>query len=235
MDSIENVIGYQFTDPRILAEALTHASVSYETQRPHADNQRLEFLGDAVLQLTLSHELYRLLPDADEGILTKARAQLVSTKALAQLARALCLGKFIRMGRGEEANGGRDRDNSLADSLESLTGAIYLDGGLDAARTFILSAFDSELTRLTHSPLEQNPKGQLQEMIQAVASSPPTYAIISESGPDHFKDFEATVTWQGRLLGRGRGRSKKEAEIEAARTALEDDALPALLRETSEP
>lgn len=229
MEPVEKIIGHSFRDPRWLAEALTHASLAYETQRSQADNQRLEFLGDAVLQLTLSDELFRRFPEADEGVLTKARAQLVSTKALARLARLLQLGAHVRMGRGEEASGGRDRENTLADVFEALSGAIYLDGGIEAARSFVLRSYAKELESMALSSLELNPKGHLQEMIQAAAGSQPIYNIVAAIGPDHQKTFEAAVTWQGVELGRGIGKSKKEAEMEAARVALENPKLTVLL------
>lgn len=230
MEPLEKVIEHKFRNPLILAEALTHASLAYETQRPHFDNQRLEFLGDAVLQLTLSDELFRRMRTADEGLLTKARSQLVSTKALARIAHGLNLGAYVLMGRGEEANGGRHRENTLADVFEALAGAIFLDGGLSAARAFIVRSFAGDLDALLNSPLELNPKGELQEIIQSSANSPPSYSIIAEEGPDHLKSFEAVVSWQGSELGRGKGKSKKEAEIEAARSALTNPVLAALLR-----
>ena len=229
MDSLENVIAHTFHRPQLLAEALTHASLAYESQRRRPDNQRLEFLGDAVLQLVLSDELFHRLTGADEGMLTKARAQLVSTKALARLARQFKLGTHIHMGRGEEANGGRDRENTLADVMEAIVGAIYLDGGPEAARAFVRRTFAAELAALGTVPLELNPKGELQELLQGLANLSPTYAIVEESGPDHLKSFTAVVSWQGRELGRGGGRSKKEAEIEAARAALGSTALTELM------
>jgi len=232
MELLESVLGYTFQDPRKLTEALTHGSLGYELQRNQTDNQRLEFLGDAVLQLSLSEMLFLRLADADEGVLTKARAQLVSTKALAQVARRLQLGGFLLMGRGEEANGGRERESTLADALEAIAGAIYLDGGMDAAQGFARRLFTAELDRLGNSPEDQNPKGQLQELIQAVSTEAPTYQITQESGPDHAKSFEAIVNWQGNTLGRGLGRSKKEAEIEAARAALHSGYVEEMLKKT---
>ncbi len=229
MDPLEKVIAYKFRNPLILAEALTHASLAYESQRPHFDNQRLEFLGDAVLQLTLSDELFRRMKSADEGTLTKARSQLVSTKALAKMARLMNLGAYMLMGRGEEANGGRGRENTLADVFEALTGAVFLDGGLAAAKTFVTRSFAAEFEALLHAPLELNPKGALQEVIQSNGDSPPVYAIISSAGPDHLKSFDAVVSWKGVALGRGTGKSKKEAEIEAARAALDNPVLQRLL------
>lgn len=220
MESLESIIGHSFREPRLLAEALTHGSVSYESQRSGIDNQRLEFLGDAVLQLALSHELFVQLPQADEGRLTKTRAHVVSTKSLAALSRRMGLGQFLVMGRGEEANGGRDRDSSLADALEAVIGAIYLDAGLEAAMQFIQRILGDDLEIVLRGPGESNPKGDLQEKLQAVNAEAPVYRIVSQSGPDHAKLFDAVVTWQGNELGRGSGKSKKEAEVRAASAAL---------------
>lgn len=220
MEHLESVLGYTFRDPQKLIEAVTHASLVYESQRQQADNQRLEFLGDSVFQLTLSEMLFLKLSTANEGVLTKTRAELVSTKALAQVARRLNLGGFLLMGRGEEASGGRERDKTLADALEAIAGAIYLDGGMEAAKSFAIHLFSETLSSIGSSPAEQNPKGHLQEVLQTFGNAPPTYSIVQESGPDHAKCFEATVNWQGELLGRGQGKSKKEAEVDAARSAL---------------
>ncbi|GEP40817.1 ribonuclease III [Brevifollis gellanilyticus] len=221
MEHLESVLGHSFRDRSLLTEALTHASLGYETQRTQPDNQRLEFLGDAVLQLLLSEILFDRYKDADEGLLTKTRAQLVSTKALAKVARGIQLGGFLLMGRGEESHGGRERDSSLADALEAVAGAVFIDGGMEAARHMAKRLFTAEIESLGASPVDQNPKGQLQEMLQAISPQSPSYRIIHESGPDHAKSFVAIVQWDGRELGRGHGRSKKEAEVEAARVALE--------------
>lgn len=234
MDTLETILGHTFRDPALLQLALTHGSVGYENQRPQPDNQRLEFLGDAVLQLALSDLLYQKLPKADEGVLTKARAQLVSTKALARLARRIGLGSHLRMGRGEEANGGRDRDSSLADALEAIAGAIHLDAGGQAANQFASRLFAEDLAALQHGPLDANPKGQLQELVQSVGITSLVYQIISENGPDHAKNFMATVSWQGVQLGSGSGRSKKEAEVQAAQAALDNPALQQQLRTACE-
>lgn len=230
MESLQTVLGYSFNDPQMLVEALTHASLGYESQRSQPDNQRLEFLGDSVFQLTLSEMLFLKLPTADEGVLTKMRAELVSTKALALVARRMNLGGYLLMGRGEEASGGRERDKSLADALEAIAGAIYLDGGMAAAKEFAVHLFSQMLASISSTPGEQNPKGHLQEVLQSFGSMAPTYSIVHESGPDHAKSFEATVSWQGKLLGRGEGRSKKEAEVDAARSALNSETVTERLK-----
>lgn len=220
MELIESVLGHTFHDRSLLKEALTHASLGYETQKTQPDNQRLEFLGDAVLQLVLSEMVYLQFGRADEGLLTKVRAQLVSTKALALVARRINLGGFILMGRAEENNGGRERESTLADTLEALAGAIYLDGGIDATKKIAHHLFHQQILDFGTTPTDQNPKGQLQEILQSISPQSPTYRIIDESGPDHAKSFHAVVTWSGRELGRGLGKSKKDAEVEAARVAL---------------
>jgi len=230
METLETILGHTFKDQALLRLALTHASISYENQRSQDDNQRLEFLGDAVLQLALSHFLYQRLPQADEGVLTKSRAHLVSTKALARLARRLGLGRYLIMGRGEEANGGRERDSSLADVVEAIAGAVYLDAGLGAAEALVTLLFEEELELACKGELEPNPKGQLQEQIQAFSQISPTYAIMSEEGPDHAKLFVASVSWMNHVLGEGTGRSKKEAETNAAQQALDTPGLELRLR-----
>ena len=231
MEVLESVLGYTFRDRLLLTMALTHGSVGYETQKAQADNQRLEFLGDAVLQLLLSEMVYQRLPKADEGELTKLRSQLVSTKALAAVARRLKLGGFVIMGRGEQANGGRERENTLADVLEAIAGAIYLDGGLVETQAFTQRVFGEDLENLLVRPGDQNPKGQLQEIIQAVGPSPPLYKILSQEGPDHAKSFVASVQWMGCVLGTGTGSSKKEAETASARAALESATLQRQLKD----
>lgn len=231
MDSLEQTIGYKFRNSLLLAEALTHPSLAYETQRPHFDNQRLEYLGDAVLQLVLTEHLYRVFPQFTEGHLTKLRSRLVSKHALETYANRIGLGGFLLMGKGEEASGGRTRASTLADAFESLLGAIYLDGGLEAAKTIILRYCRDELDEIQEAPDERNPKGQLQEILQAITPTSPEYEIISEEGPDHRKVFASRVLWEGRELGSGTGNSKKAAEIAAARHALENQDWKALAKE----
>jgi len=233
MDTLDSIIGHIFKEPHLLTEALTHGSVSYESQRRGADNQRLEFLGDAVLQVALSHALFERLPRADEGHLTKARAHLVSTKALAKLARQIELGPHLLMGKGEEANGGRDRDSSLADALEAVVGALYLDAGLETAMRFILRVMHNDLVEISGGAFESNPKGDLQEKLQAIHTESPSYQIVAQDGPDHAKFFESAAMWRGVELGRGSGRSKKEAEVQAAQAALTNPQLQNLIRSVS--
>jgi len=224
MDSLETRIGYPFRNPELLRGALTHPSLSYETKESHPDNQRLEFLGDAVLQLILTDALYRRFPGFDEGPLTKLRSRLVSRSGLCRCARRIDLGAELFLGRGEEANGGRQRPSNLADALEALVGAVYLDGGLDSARAFVLSLFAESIEEIVEEPEEKNPKGELQELLQALGPHGPIYSIVAQEGPDHLKSFVAEVRWNDRLLGSGAGASKKEAEVKAAEEALKEAA-----------
>ncbi len=221
MKSLEKRIGYKFRNSLLLAEALTHPSLAYETQKPHFDNQRLEFLGDAVLQLVLTDELYQLFPKFAEGRLTKLRSRLVSRKALERYAIAYKLGKYLMIGKGEEASGGRKRSSTLADAFEALIGAIYLDGSLSAAHEFVLKACEEDLEHVAEAPTEINPKGELQEILQGLSTRSPNYRIVSQEGPDHCRLFEANVEWGGEILGSGSGQSKKAAEALAAADALD--------------
>lgn len=218
---LEDVIGYKFRNSLLLAEALTHPSLAYETQKPHFDNQRLEFLGDAVIQLLLTERLYEMFPGFSEGKLTKLRARLVSREALCKFATNIGLGEYIMMGKGEEATGGRSRASTLSDAFESVLGAVYLDGGLDAAGGVVDKICEKWIGQIAESPEEKNPKGQLQEKLQALAPEGPEYEVMKESGPDHLKNFKVKVLWMGKELGQGEGSSKKEAETKAACEALD--------------
>jgi ribonuclease III len=220
MNPLEQRTGYKFRNSLLLAEALTHPSLGHETQRHHFDNQRLEFLGDAILQLIFTEHLYRLFPHFSEGQLTKLRSRLVSREGLKVHAINIGLGTYLMMGRGEEASGGRQRASILADAFEALVGAIYLDSNLEVVRRFVLEEAQSDIQRLTQQPLEVNPKGQLQEILQAISPKSPIYEIVSQTGPEHQKKFVAKVVWDGVELGSGEGSSKKQAETAAALTAL---------------
>jgi len=222
MESLENTIGYKFANSLLLAEALTHPSLAYETKKPHFDNQRLEYLGDAVIQLILTTKLYHLFPKFDEGKLTKLRSRLVSRDGLCEFAAKIDLGKHLLLGKGEASNGGRERPSNLADAIEALSGAIYLDGGIEAATQFIVDNFQGVIDEIASQPEENNPKGELQENLQTITANSPTYVIVSQEGPDHRKQFISEVTWEGETLGRGSGNSKKESETEAAIDALRE-------------
>lgn len=220
MTPLEERIHYKFRNPLLLAEALTHPSVRHESKRDHLDNQRLEFLGDAVLQLVITERLYRHFDEEAEGRLTKLRARLVSRDTLRAYAAAIDLGSHLLMGRGEEASGGRERASTLGDAFEALIGAIYLDSGFEAARTFILEQAKADLEQIAEEPVDINPKGELQELLQSISSSSPCYEVISQSGPEHEKTFMVEAKWEGMVLGKGTGRNKKQAETAAAEEAL---------------
>ncbi len=220
MNPLEVRIGYKFRNSLLLAEALTHPSISLERKNFPFDNQRLEFLGDSVLQLVVTEHLYILFPDFSEGRLTKLRARIVSRTGLKSHATTIGLGNYLMMGRGEEASGGRNRPSTLADAFESLVGAIYLDGGFEKARDFILHQTETAFTHLLQSPEEFNPKGKLQEILQAIAPTAPKYVLLNQQGPEHQKYFECSVIWEKYELARGSGNSKKMAEVAAATAAL---------------
>jgi ribonuclease-3 len=221
-------LGYRFRDESLLQLALTHPSIAHEQNVPTPHNQRLEFLGDAVLGLVLSSELYKKFPDSDEGLLTKSRAKLVNAGSLAAHGRALGLGAHLVLSRGEENTGGRDRASALTDAFESLLGAIYLDGGLDVAREFILREFTGDFSELDVSTAGiDNPKGELQELLQAKSPAAPVYELISAVGPDHDRQFICAVLHGGMELARGSGKSKRAAESDAAQAALKILRAPA--------
>ena len=223
MHPLEERIRYQFRDSHLLTQALTHPSVAHEKQKKPFDNQRLEFLGDAVLQLVVTEHLFARYGDAGEGRLTSHRARLVSRQALKVHAARIDLGRHLLMGRGEEASGGRQRDSTLGDAFEALLGAIYLDSDLETVRSFILQEMNDDLTGLDEEPLEVNPKGQLQEILQAISPRSPVYELISQEGREHEKTFSVQVLWENRVLGKGSGRSKKQAETAAALSALQEE------------
>src|SRR6266550_5621337 len=203
---LQTHLGYRFRDPRLLQLALTHPSVAHEQGVPMQTNQRLEFLGDAVLQLVLTRALYENFPAFGEGPLTKARAKLVNRRTLAEHGRRLGLGQGLILSRGEELHGGRDRPSALADAFEALLGAILLDSGFEAARDFILKQFIAEFGQLSAIPILENPKGELQELLQSVSAEAPHYHVVSATGPDHDRVFECTVHHAGVELARGQGK-----------------------------
>jgi len=217
---LQTLLGYTFRDEGLLRLALTHPSIAHEGGEPVPHNQRLEFLGDAVLQLILTHELYEKFPAFDEGPLTKGRAKLVNRRTLAEHARGLGLGAHLILSHGEETSGGRERASTLADAFESLLGAIFLDGGFSVAREFVLREFDAAFSKLSVPPIIENPKGELQELLQARSPEAPEYHVLSATGPDHDRVFECVVQHAGVELARGSGKSKKAAESDAARAAL---------------
>ncbi|MFO1476057.1 MAG: ribonuclease III [Verrucomicrobiota bacterium] len=220
LQELQRRLGHTFRDAALLQLALTHPSVAHELGAPTQTNQRLEFLGDAVLQLVLTRALYERFPDFEEGPLTKARAKLVNRRTLAEHGRDLGIGQHLALSRGEEMHGGRERPSALADAFEAVLGALFLDGGFDVAREFILGRFQAAFGNLGSIPILENPKGELQELLQAVSVEAPQYHVVSATGPDHDRVFECTVHHGGVELARGSGKSKKAAETEAAHAAL---------------
>ena len=220
LQALEQTLGYEFRDVSLLQLAITHPSASGNQSKPSDDTQRMEFLGDAVLQAVSSETLYRRHPDKDEGHLTKARAGLVNGTSLAAKADALGLGQYLVLGRGQQSDFDRGKDSALEDVFEALVAALYLDGGLDAANDFVTRIFADELANPDSSPVIENPKGELQERLQGGTGVSPTYELLSTSGPAHAREFEVAVLQAGKELGRGTGSSKKEAESQAASAAL---------------
>ncbi len=221
LSALQSRIGYTFQNVDLLRLALTHPSVAHEAGTHMQTNQRLEFLGDAVLQLILTRALYDKFPGYGEGPLTKARATLVNRRQLAQHARAIGLPEHILLSRGEEQTGGRHRPSAMADAFEALVGAIFMDGGLEAARSFVLCEFAQYISDIAVLPVIDNPKGELQELLQSKSAEAPQYQLLNASGPDHDRVFECSVSHGGVELGRGTGKSKKDAETAAALAAYQ--------------
>lgn len=220
LEGVEELLGYGFKDRAILLRALCHRSYVYENGLSPADsNERLEFLGDSVVELSASHMLFEDFPDFAEGELTKVRAPMVKRQTLARVAGDMGLGRFILLGKGEESTGGREKESILADTFEAVVGAVYLDGGFAIARGLVMSCLESvknEIIRLGTGDY----KSELQELAARNTGSLPRYSL-SEEGPDHFKTFHATVSLGDRVFGPVSGASKKEAEQGAARAALD--------------
>ena len=217
---LKQMLDHKFRDPSLLRLALTHPSASGNQSKPSDDNQRMEFLGDAILQAVISEALYRLHPEKDEGHLTKARARLVNGASLAAKADALDLERHLVLGHGQRTEFERGRESALEDALEAIVAALFLDGGLDAASQFIRRIFACELANPDNIVLIENPKGELQEWLQGGNDGSPTYELLSTSGPAHAREFEVAARHSGNELGRGTGSSKKEAESQAAAAAL---------------
>jgi ribonuclease-3 len=216
--TLERDLGYTFDDPGLLAMALTHRSVSSE-DNSYSDNERLEFLGDAVLQLAVTDYLYARFPKLAEGKLAKVRAGVVSRATLADVARSIELGNHIKLTPAEDRTGGREKDSIMADALEAVIGAVYLDAGLEAAARLVLRLWGDRIDDRAKRPGLKDYKTRLQEVL-ARDGRRPEY-LTEGSGPDHEPSFVARVEVEGVLLGMGFGRSKKEAEQGAARQALE--------------
>ena len=218
MGELEKTVGYTFQDPKLLELALTHSSYAHEhyAGKRH-DNERLEFLGDAVLELVSSDYLFHNYNEYPEGELTKIRASIVCEQSLAMCAEAISLGKYLRLGNGEDSTGGRLRASITSDAMEALIGAIYLDGGMQPAKAFIDRFI---LSDLEDKRLFYDSKSNLQELIQGKLKKEFEYRLLEESGPEHDKTFVVEIDMEGECLGRGQGRTKKAAEQQAAYEAL---------------
>lgn len=219
LHSLQKQIQYIFVDIKLLNTAMTHTSYSKNEGRVNEHNERLEFLGDAVLELCISNYLYRTFAQMSEGSMTRLRAAAVCESALFCVAQQFGLGRCIRLSKGEENTGGRNKPSILSDALEALIGAIYLDGGFLAAEQFVLS-FASVLIEKTRSEESKDYKTRLQELLQQKGTVNIRYTIANESGPDHEKWFDAVVSLEEDMLGRGTGKTKKEAEQAAAENAI---------------
>lgn len=222
LEAFEQRLGHRFGDLHLLLRALTHPS--YLNEHPEdeiGDNQRLEFLGDAVLDFVTGSWVYRHYPDFDEGRMTRLRAALVRTETLARLSRQVRVGEVLRIGRGEDEAGGRDRDANLCDAFEAVVGALYLDGGLAAVEAFVEPLIAPVAEAILASEADLDAKSRLQEWSQAEKGITPQYRIVAEEGPDHAKTFVAEVRLGRKVVGRGTGRSKQAAEQAAAQAAWE--------------
>lgn len=218
---LERHLGYRFRRRRYLETALTHRSFRFEAPEVQADNQRLEFLGDAVLGLVSAAHLFDRFPEAQEGELTRLRSRLTNSKTLADIAAVIELGPFLRLGRGEVQSGGHQRASTLSDALEAVIGAAYLDGGLRAVEKIYRKLFLPEISTATHDRWHDNPKGALQELCQRRWKTSPRYRIVREEGPAHSRSFVVEVLINGKPAGTGRGNNKREAQMDAARHAVQ--------------
>ncbi|MCL2401756.1 MAG: ribonuclease III [Oscillospiraceae bacterium] len=223
MKSLQEKLGYTFNDPSLLESALTHSSYANEHKKSGtASNERLEFLGDSVLGVTVSALIYKNKPNMPEGQMTRLRAELVCEKSLAKLAETFNLGEYLQLGRGEEKGGGRTRPSILADAFEAVLAAIYLDGGFEPVTKLIAAHLTPQAAQMQLENFDY--KTALQEVVQEKVGQTLSYHTVDESGPDHMKSFTVEVRLNDAPIGQGFGRSKKEAEQAAAKSALE--ALP---------
>jgi ribonuclease-3 len=220
-DSIFPGISYRFRNPSLLKQALTHRSYLHKEDHTIESNERLEFLGDSVLGLIVTEALYKRLPRESEGGLTRMKSHIVSRVRLAEEARRLGLGEHLILGPGEDQSGGRRRHSILSDGYEAVLGAIFLDGGLDAARRFVSIGLLKDIGCSRDYRQQQNFKSWLLEHVQAEGGRAPAYRVAGETGPDHIKEFTVEVVVRSAVLGTGKGASKKKAEQEAAKKALE--------------
>lgn len=218
MTTLEEKLGYTFQSPELLENALTHSSCANESRGKLQSNERLEFLGDSILGMVVADHLYRNHPDLPEGELTRTRSALVCEESLVEVAQALGLGEYLKLGKGEEAGGGRERPSIIADAVEAVLAAVYLDGGIGSARKLIQKFI---LDREAEKSASRDYKTALQELVQRESGQVLGYQLIGAEGPDHAKIFSVEVDLNGIPIGQGRGRSKKEAEQNAAKAAIE--------------
>lgn len=221
LNSLENDLGISFKSKALLRLALVHRS--FMNEKPAAapeSNERLEFLGDALVGLVVAHDLYERYPERTEGELTAVRSALVQGETLARIAESLRLGQYLSMGKGEQASGGRERPSNLATVFEALVGAIFLDQGYEAARAFVLAALTAEQSVVGLGKVPKSPKSLLQEVVQRDGAATPSYRVVEATGEDHAPCFTAEVAVAGEVLGKGKGRRKSHAETAAAREAL---------------
>lgn len=219
LSALENIIGHEFKRKSLLRQAVTHRSYANENRNTGPFNERLEFLGDAVLSLISADFLYNKFPSMAEGDLTKLRSSLVCTASLSEYARRISLGDFLMLGKGELATGGNERDSNLENAFEAVIAAVYLDGGLEEARKFVLRFLDDSVE--THHISFKDYKTKLQEIVQESHEETLNYVVTNVSGPDHDKRYEIEVHLNSNVIGKGTGRSKKQAEQEAAKQALQ--------------
>lgn len=221
-NDLENSLGYEFRKPELLAHALVHRSWLSGKEMPYwENNERLEFLGDSILNMLVTEYLYKTYPHLPEGDLSKMKSIVVSGQALTKIARSWNLGEYLRVGKGEARNGGRNRDSLLEDAFEAILGAIYLDSDIRQCRKFLERHIFPNIQEVVSEEDFINYKSALLEYMQARGLTPPDYELISETGPEHCKEFEMSLVFQGEEYGRGKGSSKKKAEQEVARKALE--------------
>ncbi len=218
----EKKLNYSFKDKKLLETALTHSSYCIgKTNKAVYNNERLEFLGDAFLDAIISEKLYAMLPEVEEGTLTKMRAKVVCEETLAACGASIDVGKFIRLGRGEEKSGGRGRESITADAVEAIIGAMFLDGGYDCVKTFVLSLFGHAVEEALSGKLHTDYKSEIQEKVQGSSHKSLIYKVTGTEGPDHNKIFYVDLMLGDEVIGKGSGKSKKEAERNAAKEALE--------------
>lgn len=215
---LQNLLCVEFSNIELLDISLTHGSYAYETKKQSPYNERLEFLGDSVLGLIITHYLYEHFPSMEEGELARMKSSLVSAPTLAEKAKFLGLGAYLKLGRGEEKAGGRVRSSILADTMEALMGAVYLDRGFKTTKSFILKLFQNDLE--TIGSLRKDYKTMIQEYFQHKYKALPEYRVISEFGPAHKRSFTVELVFRGKKIGWGRGKSKKEAQQSAAKSAI---------------